>query len=101
MTLEDLSGTILIAVSIASFALLCFLGSIIWNVLRRGLSRDSEAAEAASASTDEDKGPTQFKGSQSLAQLEAQPFEDRIVPTELDVAGRMQGVCGCFHSEMR
>mmetsp|Transcript_54149 Transcript_54149/g.127272 ORF Transcript_54149/g.127272 Transcript_54149/m.127272 type:complete len:653 (-) Transcript_54149:170-2128(-) len=101
LTLEDLSGTILIAVSIASFALLCFLGSIIWNVLRRGLSRDSEAAEAASASTDEDKGPTQFKGSQSLAHLEAQPFEDRIVPTELDVAGRMQGVCGCFHSEMR
>ncbi|CAE7862614.1 GLR3.4 [Symbiodinium sp. KB8] len=103
LTLEDLSGTILIALSIASFGLLCFLGSIIWNVVRRGLSpRDSEAEEAStSASTDGDKGPTQLKGNQSLAHLEAQPFEDRIVPTELDVAGRMQGVCGCFHSEMR
>ena len=77
--MEDLSGTILIALSIASFGLLCFLGSIIWNVVRRGLSpRDSEAEEAStSASTDGDKGPTQLKGNQSLAHLEAQPFEDR------------------------
>ncbi|CAE7036079.1 GLR3.2 [Symbiodinium natans] len=107
LNLDDLSGTILIALSIAAFGFLCFLGSVAWSVLCR--KRAAGEAESTSASERErDKEPSRAKpkrprekeGSR-LASLEEQPFDDQIVPTELGASDRVVGLCDCFQAELR